>query len=47
VGSQSVPKLPVEPHTEYVPPLVVTDLHWLNLSAFLHASVPASAEHAM
>jgi hypothetical protein len=47
VGSHSVPRLVVEPQTLYVPEPVVTGLHWLNLSAFLHASVPASASQPM
>ena len=43
----SVPRFVVEPQTLYVPLLVVTALHWLKVSAFLHASAPASAEQPM
>ena len=38
VGSQSVPRFVVEPHTECGPELVVTLLHTLNWSALLHES---------
>ena len=47
VGSHSVPRFEAEPHTEWLPELVVTALQTLNVSAFLHASGPASASHAM
>ena len=47
VGSQSVPRFVVEPHTEWAPELVVTLLQTLNLSALLQAFAPASASQPM
>ena len=47
VGSHSVPRFELDPHTWYEPLEVVTDLQTLNLSAFRQALAPASALQPM